>query len=161
MPLDHPKLLEHRNKVKEIIDSERINRRLLLNYDLVYRVRYRGRQSNLSKRRKDLGKTADLLPPVKRRYISEVNPRPVISEEDRRQAKRRGQRTHVDDETCQPNVAEGRIPHTTCTSIWADGTYGPLLMVLPPGMVSQPRINAINEKYGGVAPAPARPHTHS
>ena len=26
-----------------------------------------------------------------------------------------------------------RVPHTSVTSIWSDGTYGPLLIVVPPG----------------------------
>ena len=37
------------------------------------------------------------------------------------------------DEVSNPNVEDARVPHTSVTSIWADGTYGPLLMVLPPG----------------------------
>ena len=37
------------------------------------------------------------------------------------------------DEVSNPNVEDARVPHTSVTSIWADGTYGPLLMVLPLG----------------------------
>ncbi len=51
----------------------------------------------------------------------------------------------------QPNVAQSRMPHTTCTSIWASGEHGPLTMVFEAAYVSQKRVDAVNAKYKGRA----------
>ncbi len=55
----------------------------------------------------------------------------------------------LDDEVCRPAVANARMPHTTTTSLWGDGTPGPLTVVFEDGAVPQKRLDQINEKYRG------------
>ena len=55
LPLDHPKLIAHRHQVRIITETQGVHPRLILNYDQVYRIRYRGRGSNMTKTRASPG----------------------------------------------------------------------------------------------------------
>ena len=56
------------------------------------------------------------------------------------------------DEVANPNVEDARVAHTAVTSLWADGTRGPLLMVLPPGHYIRKLMPCAAKFCGGTSP---------
>ena len=56
--------------------------------------------------------------------------------------------------TCVPRnetIAQQRIAHTVVTSIWADGSPGPLTFVFPEKGISQALLDELNREFVGEA----------
>ena len=113
--------------------------RLILNYDQIWRLRFRGPQKLKYKRRLEAGQTKDPLHAkrAKQKIANDVQTKrlqsegTLISEEQMvpRNQKRKRDTTNgdMDDaEVVRPLVKRNRMAYTVVTSIWGDGTPGPI-----------------------------------
>ena len=159
LPHDHPKLQEHRLKWKQRREMTNVPCHLFSNYDQVWRMKYRGRPTNLYKRATDSGQREDAVVrrPKQRRCanaIARMQKRSRGDDDDAEDGapaaqRPRGGREKDPEEITKPAVYQDRVPHTTVTSIWANGEPGPLVMVILHGSIGEAAIEELNRKYAG------------
>ena len=65
--------------------------------------------------------------------------------------KRRREGDHAWEEVITVPIVQQRMPHTCVTSIWGDGTPGPLTFVFGEGTFPADKIETLNKKFEGEA----------
>ena len=171
---NHQKNKAWRERFAAKRSAEGIRLELTLNYDQVWRLKYRGRKRTLHKHSKDAGKRRSRLSGATGRktktksLAKEARRRKNLDQDSDNDAsadsldessadeatttaakKRRREGLEEKDEVFVVPIIQNRMPHTCTTSIWGDGTAGPLTVVFGEGQFSQKLIDDINARYEG------------
>lgn len=133
---DHPLMRRVRERVDVLFS--RIHPALLLNYDQLWKLAYRGRTWKYHKQQAAAGKRRD---PGGKWTGS--------SSKAKAKAMRVKPAKQPDQQPVHDPVSGARNPHTLCTSTWSDGTPGPLLSVWQEGCIPQKVIERINQRFAG------------
>ena len=162
---DHPKNQRWREHFKLKRETEGFEMKLTLNYDQVWRLKYRGHDKKVWKTRSAAGKQRHRLEGasgrmrVLKRTTKHIRARgkdegmTLDEDEDSiidtshagtEAAKRRREGRHDHDEVATVPIMQQRMPHTCTTNLWADGTPGPLLFVFGEGMFPADRIKELS-----------------
>jgi len=149
-----PKMEAYRTKFKEVLLTTQSHPRLVLNFDQLWKQRHRGSKATYWKDPAQSGKR------------SFKGKRSVSKLLDRLSADSVGPAVHPPADTTAPpdkrrrvaqlgqdvrnyTVVDARMPHTVTTSVWSDGTPGPLYVVFAGNTVSQTMLDKVNTKYVG------------
>ena len=154
LPYDHPKIVAYRSLFSERMKDKKVNFHLLLNYDQVWRIRYRGPKSKKYKREELAGKTQTVLTASDRKLLKRVREADVVnvavgsvSDEPAPKKQRNKWDSTGKEEVVMASVVEARRPHTVVTSTWADGSPGPLVFWFAPGSFPSKEADRLNKKY--------------
>ncbi len=150
---NNPKMQAVRDAVHNRVANSHVHPRLVLNFDQVWRLKYRPARKVLFKPSANAGNLCDSLkghgklmkvraqitkamlanlPPTKKPSVVQV----------------------VDGEEEAPRVSPvsgGRLPRTVTTTTWMDGCKGPLFVVLREGDVKDELLDSLNAKHAGRA----------
>ena len=156
LEFEDPILVEYRKKVDYQISYHGVDRRLMLNYDQLWRIRYRGRGTRVHKPLASAGALADDAPRADkqrrvaegvRSRIREADPSAVLPDLPKTRPGYKQRKRN--EEVTNPAVADARLPHTIVTSMWANGDYGMLVMVFGDGKFPQSLMQQMNDRYRG------------
>ena len=93
---------------------------------------------NMRKETKEKDDMDEGLPSVQRK---------AATAREKREKKWRGE--HARNHTSIDPIAENRLGHTVCTSLWGDGTPGPLIVVVGEYTLKDADVKELNEKHAG------------
>jgi hypothetical protein len=150
LPYDHPKIAMYRAKFSLLVETKKIKRELLLNYDQVWRLKWRGPKSKLYKHGSRAGVQKDTEGKNAKWLCAAMTGQ---SGEDAEERPRKRGRLPWDssgkEEVAVASVIESRHPHTVVTSIWGNGDFGPLVFFFANGTFPQKEADRLNQKYRG------------
>lgn len=134
----HPRVVSFLESWQQLIVDNKVNPRLILNYDQIWRLKFRSRGSTLHKE-KDSGEADPLEKRPRLRKDVAAYSGKVLPEQQK------GRKHQELVFTCAINNA--RHPHTCVTSLWGDGQRGPLVFVFAEGQISPALASQINQKF--------------
>jgi hypothetical protein len=150
LPYDHPKIANYRAKFSLLVETKKIKRELILNYDQVWRLKWRGPKSKLYKCESQAGVQKDTEGKNAKRLCAAMTGQ---SGEDAEERPRKRGRLPWDssgkEEVAVASVIEARHPHTVVTSIWGNGDVGPLVYFFAAGTFPQKEADRLNKKFRG------------
>jgi len=157
LPFEHHRMQAFREKVRQRLATENIDPRLLLNYDQIWRVKYRGKPTRCWKLRKLAGRALGILhnKPALKRKVAEAAVRSGLASDDvalvtpKPNKRHRREGMSGNDEVSVAPVVGQRIGYTCVTSLWGNGDLGPLVFVFAENVLPMKLMSYLNETYKG------------
>ena len=153
LPYDHVKMEKFRTQFSTRLRIENIHPKLVLNYDQIWRVRYRGYATKLWKSRTAAGKQATRTKPtwskrqraVAQKRNAEGDCDVLVEEDSSTKRRKKG----CGEEVCNIPILGQRNGYTVVTSLWANGDQGPLVFVFAENTMPKAVMQRLNDAYRG------------